>query len=80
MWHELCGQNDIRKIRKSDIKDFLDQLIYCPTNWSKRYPNKSLSEVISIGRKGNLDTLSPNTLRDGYLAPLKVIFTYAEER
>lgn len=80
MWEELCAENDIRNIRKSDIKDFLDQLIHCPTNWSKRYPNKSLREVISIGRKGNLDTLSPNTLRDGYLAPLKVIFTYAEER
>tara|TARA_R100000935_G_scaffold14778_2_gene29484 strand:- start:9287 stop:11077 length:1791 start_codon:yes stop_codon:yes gene_type:complete len=71
---------DVSKIRKSHVRDVIDQLQRAPRNWSQKYPGKTIAEAIELGTKESAATLSANTIRDGYIAALKTVFSFAEER
>ena len=81
---EVCTSlgmpTDVSKIKKTHVRDVIDQLQHAPRNWSQKYPGKTIAEAIELGKMESAATLSPNTIRDGYIAALKTVFSFAEER
>lgn len=81
---EVCSSlgmpTDVTKIKKADVRGVFDKLKHAPRNWSQKFPGKTIAEAIELGKKEGAKTLSPNTIRDGYLAALKAVLSFAEER
>jgi len=81
---DICASlgtpTEVAQIRKTHIRNVFDTLTHVPRNWSLKYPGKTLEQAIELGRSESAAVLSPNTIRDGYLAPLKAVLSYAEER
>lgn len=71
---------DIREISRKDVITMFDELAKCPANCGQRFPGHSLRQAIAANSAAKYPTLSPNSLRDAWLAPLKAVFNYAEER
>lgn len=65
-----------------NIRDFMDEIQFMPANMKQRFPNLTLSQAIKANRARPkpYNHISPNTARDGYLAILKWVFTYARQR
>lgn len=69
----------ISDISSSDIRSFVEAISQCPTNATKRFPARPLSEIIQLNRARSkpFPTVSANTIRDTHFAVLRALFGYA---
>jgi integrase len=68
---------DVAQISRADIVRLKDLLLRAPTNWTKRFVGKSLSEVVQHNDKASLPTLSARTINSKYLSLLSTFFRWA---
>lgn len=77
---EFALADDVREIKRAQLVAMFDELAKCPANASQRFPGLSVRDAIKANEAAGHPTLSPNSLRDAWLAPLKAIFSHAEDR
>jgi len=82
LFGQLVGPDQpVETITGSDVVEFKNLLILCPTNFRKRLRTNSLREAVrlnSVREGGPLDTLYPKTINEKYLSNVKTFFDWAK--
>jgi len=74
---QMIGDKPIDAVSGDDVRAFKDALLLMPTSMSKRYPGKTLPEVIELTRaSGTVERVAAATITK-YLNAVKSVFSWA---
>lgn len=78
-WQELSGIEDVDEIKAKDVRAFARDLEKLPARYGMRFPGLTLRQAVvaNAKREQPYELLAEKTIREGYIGPLKSVFSAA---
>ncbi len=80
LWAALMGDRPMRDYDHLDLQRFVDRAKHVPPNFEKRFPGRTIGEIVAENRAFRFGAPSRKTLSEAWLATIKSVFAHHAKR